>query len=99
MALLITEECINCGACEAECPNTAIYEGGMNWKYNGTEQEALVMDYFYIVPDKCTECVGFYDQPQCMAVCPVDCIIKDPAHIETNEELLAKKAMLDLIDR
>lgn len=99
MALLITEECINCGACEAECPNTAIYEGGMNWKYNGTEQEALVMDYFYIVPDKCTECVGFYDQPQCMAVCPVDCIIKDPAHVETNEELLAKKAMLDLIDR
>jgi ferredoxin len=99
MALLITEECINCGACESECPNTAIYEGGMNWKYKGTEQEALVMDYFYIVPDKCTECVGFYDQPQCMAVCPVDCIIKDPAHVETNDELLAKKAMLDLTER
>lgn len=99
MALLITGECINCGACEPECPNTAIYEGGINWKYNSTEQEALVMDYFYIVPDKCTECVGFYDQPQCMAVCPVDCIIIDPAHVETNDELLAKKAMLDLIER
>ena len=99
MALLITGECINCGACEPECPNTAIYEGGINWKYNSTEQEALVMDYFYIVPDKCTDCVGFYDQPQCMAVCPVDCIIIDPAHVETNDELLAKKAMLDLIER
>jgi len=99
MALLITEECINCGACEPECPNTAIYEGGMNWKYNGTDHEALIMDYFYIVPDKCTECVGFYDEPQCMAVCPVDCIIKDPAHVETNEELLAKKEQLDLMER
>ena len=55
------------------------------------------MDYFYIVPDKCTECVGFYDEPQCMAVCPVDCIIKDPSHIESRDELLAKKEKLDLL--
>lgn len=99
MALLITEECINCGACEPECPNTAIYEGSINWELNGISHDPLIMDYFYIVPDKCTECVGFHDEPQCMAVCPVDCIIKDPAHDETKEELLAKKEKLDLIER
>ena len=99
MALLITEECINCGACEPECPNTAIYEGSINWELNGNSHNSLVTDYFYIVPDKCTECVGFHDEPQCMAVCPVDCIIKDPAHKETKEELLIKKEKLDLIER
>ena len=57
------------------------------------------MDYFYIVPDKCTECVGFHDETQCMAVCRVECIIKDPAHIETQEELMEKKEKLDLIVR
>ncbi len=99
MALLITDECINCGACEPECPNTAIYEGGMNWSLDGKKNEALISDYFYIVPDKCTECVGFHNEPQCMAVCPVDCIIMDPNHVETKEELLAKKEKLDLIER
>ena len=99
MALLITAECINCGACEPECPNTAIYEGGANWELNGTSNAPIGMDYFYIVPDKCTECVGFYDEPQCMAVCPVDCIIVDPDHVESKEELLAKKGKLDLIQR
>lgn len=99
MALLITDECINCGACEPECPNTAIYEGGAPWTLNGQSNAAISNDYFYIVPDKCTECIGFHDEPQCMAVCPVDCIIKDPAHIETNEELLAKKEKLDQMER
>ncbi len=99
MALLITEECINCGACEPECPNTAIYEGGVEWQLNGTSNSPIVTDYFYIVPDKCTECVGFHEEPQCIAVCPVDCIIKDPEHVESKEELLAKKEKLDLIAR
>lgn len=99
MALLITDECINCGACEPECPNTAIYEGGTKWELDGNTHEPIAVDYFYIVPDKCTECVGFHDEPQCMAVCPVDCIIKDPAHVETEEELLAKKEKLDLMVR
>ncbi len=99
MALLITDECINCGACEPECPNTAIYEGGALWSLNGQTHEPIVNDYFYIVPDKCTECVGFYNEPQCMAVCPVDCIIKDPQHIESHDELLAKKEKLDLLER
>ena len=99
MALLITEECINCGACEPECPNTAIYEGGANWELNGDSNQPLEMDYFYIVPDNCTECVGFYDEPQCIAVCPVDCIIKDPIHIENQDELIAKKEKLDLLER
>ncbi len=99
MALLITDECINCGACEPECPNTAIYEGGVEWQLEGKSLEPISFDYFYIVPDKCTECVGFHDEPQCVAVCPVDCIIPDPDHAESKEELLAKKERLDLVAR
>jgi ferredoxin len=76
MALMITDECIACDACRPECPNDAISEG----------------DPVYVInPDLCTECVGFYDEPQCVAVCPVDCIVPDPNHQETKEELLEKK--------
>jgi len=75
MAMKISDECIACGACEAECPNEAISEGD---------------EYFVIDPDKCTECVGFYDTPQCAEVCPVEAIDHDPDHVETHEELLAK---------
>ncbi len=75
MSLKITEECINCDVCEPECPNGAISQG----------DEIYVID-----PDKCTECVGHYDEPQCQQVCPVDCIIKDPAHPETHEQLMQK---------
>ena len=110
MAIIITDECINCGACEPECPNTAIYEGGAEWKYSdGTsltgmittldgddvvaddEKEPVDMDVYYIVPDKCTECVGFHDEPQCAAVCPVDCCIDDEDHRESEDALIAKK--------
>ncbi|NPA45983.1 MAG: ferredoxin, partial [Chlorobi bacterium] len=59
-----------------------------------TEHEPLSEDFYYIVPDKCTECKGFYDEPQCIAVCPVDSIIEDEEHEESEEELLAKKAKL-----
>ena len=99
MALLITDECINCGACEPECPNTAIYESGMKWELNGSSHEPISTDYFYIAADKCTECIGFHVEPQCQAVCPVDCIIVDPEHVEAKEELLTKKEHLDLIGR
>ncbi len=75
MALKITEECINCDVCEPECPNQAISQG---------------IDYYVIDPAKCTECVGHFDTPQCVEVCPVECIPKDPAHAETHEELLQK---------
>jgi ferredoxin len=75
MALLINEECINCGACEPECPNEAISAGD---------------DVYVIDPERCTECVGAYDEPQCVAVCPVDCIIQDPDNEESQEELQAK---------
>ncbi len=76
MALMITDECIACDACRPECPNDAISEG----------------DPIYVInPDLCTECVGFYDEPQCVNVCPVDCIVPDPNHQETKEELLEKK--------
>ena len=75
MAYKITEECINCGACEPECPNQAITAG----------DEIYVID-----PEKCTECVGHHDSSQCAAVCPVDCCVPDPDHKETREELMAK---------
>ncbi len=78
MAIYITEECINCGACEPECPNTAIYEGGVEWELAGKSYGADDVapsdatgfysdEFFYIVPDKCTECKGFHDEPQCAA--------------------------------
>ncbi|TCO81433.1 4Fe-4S binding protein [Plasticicumulans lactativorans] len=75
MALMITDECINCDVCEPECPNGAISVG----------PEIYVID-----PKLCTECVGHFDEPQCQLVCPVDCIPLDPEHRETREELQAK---------
>ncbi len=113
MAIIITDECINCGACEPECPNNAIYEGGVEWaiqdgttvtgmyileggeKVNATASQEPVSDEFYfIVPDKCTECKGFHDEPQCAAVCPVDCCVQDPDREETEEELLERQGRL-----
>ncbi len=112
MAIIITNDCINCGACEPECPNTAIYENGVTWTWSkGTKltqvemedgtvvagdlpNEPINPDYFYIVPMKCTECKGFHEEPQCAAVCPVDCCVPDPDYVESEEELLAKKAWL-----
>jgi len=115
MAIKITEECINCGACEPECPNNAIYEGGSEWRFaDGTDVkgsftsksgltvdandpcEPVSMDLYYIVSDKCTECVGFHDEPQCAAVCPVDCCVDDENWRESKEELLDKKATLHI---
>ena len=113
MAIIITDECINCGACEPECPNTAIYEGADDWRYkdgtkirgkvilaDGSEVDAdaaqtpISDDIYYIVPGKCTECKGFHDEPQCAAVCPVDCCIPDDNHVETEETLLNRQAFL-----
>ncbi len=91
MATLITEECINCGACEPECPNTAIYEGGVQYEAtDGSTHDALSDDVYYIVPEKCTECVGFFEQEQCAAVCPVDCCIPNPDIPETEAVLLER---------
>jgi ferredoxin len=87
---MITAECINCGACEPECPNTAIYQGGVEWEMNGVKHPPLSNDVFYIVPEKCTECVGFHDQEACAAVCPVDVCIPDPNIPESEEALLAR---------
>src|SRR5437867_405741 len=92
MATVITSECINCGACEPECPNTAIYQGGVEWQApDGSTRPALSNDIFYIVPEKCTECVGFYDQEACAKVCPVDCCVPDPERPE-SEALLLERA-------
>ncbi len=90
MALLINEDCINCGACVPECPNTAIYVGGDEYEFNGQMLPALSQDYYYIVPEKCTECVGFHDTEQCVSVCPTDAIKKNPNVPETREQLLEK---------
>ena len=94
MSTTITSECINCGACEPECPNTAIYAGGVEWELNGAISPAIAQDIFYIVPAKCTECVGFHDHEACAAVCPVDCCVPDPANPETETVLLARARVL-----
>ncbi len=99
MAVMITEECIACNACEPECPNNAIYDAGVPYDYNGEEHEALNDEHTYIVPDKCTECVGFYDEPQCIDACPTEAIEMDPDRQETKEELMKKKEYLDEIGR
>jgi ferredoxin len=75
MALWITDECINCDVCEPECPNAAIYMGP---------------EIYEIDPKKCTECVGHFDEPQCVQVCPVSCIPVNPSFVETPAQLLAK---------
>jgi ferredoxin len=90
MATVITSECINCGACEPECPNTAIYQGGVEWEFNGKTHPALSAEIFYIVPEKCTECVGFYDHEACAAVCPVDCCVPDPNRPESEDVLMVR---------
>jgi ferredoxin len=75
MALMITDECINCDVCEPECPNQAIYLGA---------------EIYEIDPSKCTECVGHFDEPQCVQVCPVSCIPVHPEHVESRETLWQK---------
>jgi len=81
MAMMITDECINCDVCEPECPNGAISRG----------DEIYVID-----PALCTECVGHFDVPQCVEVCPVECIPRDPQHDETREQLEVKyRALID----
>lgn len=97
MAVMITDECISCAACEAECPNDAIYEAGAPWELGGEEHDALSDDHTYIATEKCTECVGFHDEPQCLAACPTEAIEIDPDNKETKEELMAKKEKLDQI--
>ena len=101
MAIRITDDCINCEACEPECPNNAIYSPEETWKMsdgtsvqNDTENEAGSDDFFYIATDKCTECIGFHEEPQCAAVCPVDCCVPDEDNVESETELMTKKDSL-----
>jgi ferredoxin len=110
MAIIITEDCINCDACVAECPNNAIYEPDQEWSYSDetsltgmvtipndgevdadAKNEPVSDEFYFIVSDKCTECKGFHDEPQCASVCPVDCCIPDEDVVETEEYLLEKK--------
>jgi ferredoxin len=115
MAIKITDECIVCNACLPECPNTAIYEPGVEWLmgdgtsvkgiftlsngqsiYSDEKQMPLSNNYYYIVPDKCTECQGFHEEPQCISVCPVDSCVPDEMYTETVEELIAKKEKMHI---
>ncbi|MEA3315139.1 MAG: YfhL family 4Fe-4S dicluster ferredoxin [Campylobacterota bacterium] len=81
MSLMITDECIACDACREECPNIAIDEG----------------DPIYVIDsDICTECVGSFDEPQCIEVCPVDCIVLDPDNQESAQELQFKFNQLEI---
>ncbi len=80
MSLKILDTCINCDVCEPVCPNKAISQGEV---------------VYVIDPSLCTECVGHYDEPQCVVVCPVECIENDPAHVETEVDLLAKLRRLE----
>lgn len=79
MALMITDQCINCDVCEPECPNDAISMGP---------------EFYVIDPHHCTECVGHFDEPQCVQVCPVECIPVNPEHIESRDQLQLKYAGL-----
>lgn len=79
MALLITDQCVNCDVCEPVCPNRAISAG---------------QTIYEIAPSRCTECVGHYEEPQCVVVCPVECIVLDPEWPESKAQLLAKSVLL-----
>ncbi|MES2205286.1 MAG: YfhL family 4Fe-4S dicluster ferredoxin [Pseudomonadota bacterium] len=81
MALMITDECINCDVCEPACPNQAIYPG---------------VEIYEINPDRCTECVGHFDMPQCQIVCPVECIPLDPSRVESKDALMQKYERLKI---
>jgi ferredoxin len=83
MALMITDECINCDVCEPECPNEAIFQG----------EEIYEVD-----AGKCTECIGHFDNPQCQEVCPVECIPVNPRKVESKDELLQKYRRLTNLD-
>ena len=79
MSLMITDECINCDVCEPVCPNEAIFQG---------------QDIYEINPDLCTECIGHFDNPQCVEVCPIDCIPLNPDRVESREQLMQKYSHL-----
>lgn len=79
MSLMISDECINCDLCRPECPNEAIDQGD---------------DSYYINPNLCTECVGHFSDSQCVSVCPVECISKDPNNVEDHDALLEKYSNL-----
>jgi len=84
MSLKITDQCVNCDVCEPVCPNQAI---------------SLGAEYYEIAPGLCTECVGHHDEPQCVVVCPVECIIADPLHAESREQLQAKYERLTVEEK
>jgi ferredoxin len=84
MALMITDACINCDVCEPECPNQAISMGA---------------EFYVIDPRRCTECMGHFDEPQCVQVCPVSCIPVNPEYVESREQLQTRYEQLQQAQR
>ena len=108
MPVKITSFCNNCGVCEIVCPYDAIYKGGSNWRkiqnrYYVYCDEGLEYDmfwskeHFYVVPDRCTECIGKYPEPICMTVCTKNCLLFDESNRESEDHLRAKKEYLESI--
>lgn len=106
MPMKINENCTNCGICEMLCPYNAVYPGGVNWRkihnryFVFCEEEVIHDDFwspyhFYVVPDKCTECIGKYPEPICKTACTKNAMIKDGVHWESEEHLFAKKDYLE----
>lgn len=96
MAMRIDADgCVDCAACAEPCPNQAIRAGGEDFTIDG-EGRAALSDKYFVIPELCTECVGHYEQPQCVNACPVDCIAVDPAVAESREQLEAKARELKL---
>jgi ferredoxin len=87
------DQCIDCAACVEPCPNQAIFRGGEPWIFRGAQPPPR-SDTFYIVAELCTECMSYYDTPQCVTACPVDCIARDPASGESKEDLERKAGEL-----
>lgn len=83
VSLLITDDCINCKACDTVCPSDAVYSGGKEYELNNKKYKAPVYDHYYIVPEKCNRCEGAYEKPECISVCPMDAIK------ETNNPVFA----------
>jgi ferredoxin len=108
MTFKITDDCFNCGVCEVECPQSAIYPGGVDWKrmqsnyplffeYMALQDKFYSEHHYYVVPDKCNGCEGIYSEPRCVLICPIGCCEPEGAHYETEGNLYSGKEYLEIL--